>query len=126
MCDPSPEDPPRRSPARQDRISPIANTLGSVPHSSLLLIERARAGDNAALDELVRRYLPRLRRWASGRLPAAARGLLDTDDIVQETMVKAVRNLGHADLERDGALQAYLRQAVNNRVVDAYRHARGR
>lgn len=100
--------------------------MEALAQSSLMLIERARAGDTAALNELVRRYLPRLKRWATGRLPAAARGLLDTEDIVQETMVKAVRNLEHADVRGDGALQAYLRQAVTNRLADAYRGARRR
>jgi hypothetical protein len=38
-------------------------------HSSLTLLERAQAGDRAALDLLVARYLPRLQSWASGRLP---------------------------------------------------------
>jgi RNA polymerase sigma factor (sigma-70 family) len=98
--------------------------MSGLAQSSLMLIERARGGDTAALDELVRRYLPRLKRWATGRLPAGARGLLDTDDIVQETMVKAVRNLERADVGGDGALQAYLRQAINNRLADAYRGAR--
>lgn len=37
--------------------------------SSLTLLERAQAGDRAALDPLIARYLPRLQRWASGRLP---------------------------------------------------------
>jgi len=50
-----------------------------------------------------------------------ARGMVDTEDIVQETMIKAVRNLGAADLLGDGALQAYLRQALTNRLADAYR-----
>src|SRR5438128_171341 len=94
--------------------------------SSLLLVERARSGDASALDELIRRYLPRLRRWASGRLPPRARGLLDTEDVVQETLVKAVRNLDRIDVRGDGALQAYLRQAVNNRLADAYRGAERR
>jgi RNA polymerase sigma-70 factor, ECF subfamily len=94
--------------------------------SSLLLLDRARAGDDAALEELLSRYLPRLRRWASGRLPPAARDLLDTEDVVQETLVKTVRNLGRIEVRDDGALQAYLRQALTNRLADAYRQSRRR
>ena len=92
--------------------------------SSLSLLERARAGDDAALDELLNRYLPRLRRWASGRLPPAARELLDTEDVVQDTLVKTVRNLDRIEVRDDGALQAYLRQALTNRLIDAYRQSR--
>ena len=37
--------------------------------SSFALVLRAREGDQAARNELCARYLPRLRRWAHGRLP---------------------------------------------------------
>ena len=37
--------------------------------ASLVLLERVRAGDTAALNRLMDRYLPKLSRWASGRLP---------------------------------------------------------
>jgi RNA polymerase sigma-70 factor (ECF subfamily) len=92
--------------------------------SSLLLLERARGGDAGALDELLLRYLPRMRKWASGRLPPSARHLLDTEDIVQETLVKALRNLSHLEIRDGGALQAYLRQALTNRLADLYRRSR--
>ena len=100
--------------------------MNTSAESSLLLLERARAGDTLALNELLQRYLPRLRRWATGRLPVAARNLLDTEDVVQETLIKAVRNLGKIEVRDDGALQAYLWQAVRNRLADAYRRSRHR
>lgn len=46
--------------------------------STLSLLERARAGDDNALNDLFARYAPPLRRWASGRLPRWARDLSDT------------------------------------------------
>lgn len=94
--------------------------------SSLSLLERARSGDEAALADLIVRYIPRLRQWARGRLPTGARDLLDTDDIVQETMVKTVRNLQTFEVSGEGAFQAYLRQALKNRLADAYRRSRVR
>lgn len=94
--------------------------------SSVLLLARARAGDDAALNEVLGRYLPRLRRWASGRLPLSARGLLDTEDIVQETLIKTLRNLNRLEVGNEGALQAYLRQAISNRLTDLYRQGRRR
>jgi RNA polymerase sigma-70 factor, ECF subfamily len=92
--------------------------------SSVELLARARDGDAEALNELLLRYLPRLKRWATGRLPHTARDLLDTGDIVQETVVKAVRNIDRLEVRDDGALQAYLRQALKNRLADAYRRGR--
>jgi RNA polymerase sigma-70 factor (ECF subfamily) len=84
--------------------------------SSLALIERAKHGDEEAVNLLLERYLPRLRRWASGRLPDWARDLADTQDLVQETAFRAFRRLGSFEVRGEGALQAYLRQALLNRI----------
>jgi RNA polymerase sigma-70 factor (ECF subfamily) len=84
--------------------------------SSLVLLERAQAGDNEALNLLADRWLPRLRRWASGRLPVWARDLADTQDIVQETVFQAFKGIRNFEVRGEGALQAYLRQAVMNRI----------
>lgn len=88
------------------------------------LVVRAKAGDADAVDRLCARFLPSLRRWASGRLPRGARVLMDTDDLVQETVVRAVKRLGSFEPRHEGALQAYLRQAVMNRIRDEIRRAR--
>lgn len=100
--------------------------MDAFAESSVLLLARARAGDAAALDELMQRYLPRLRRWARGRLPVRARDLIDTEDVVQETVVKVLRNLDRLEIQQEGALPAYLRQALTNRLADAYRGAQRR
>jgi RNA polymerase sigma-70 factor (ECF subfamily) len=93
--------------------------------STLLLIERIRDGDKSALDRLLRRYLPLLTRWASGRLPRGARDLSDTEDLVQETIISALRHIDHIEIRGEGALQAYLRRAVLNRIRDELRrHSR--
>jgi RNA polymerase sigma-70 factor (ECF subfamily) len=67
------------------------------------------------------RYIPRLERWASGRMPHAIRSMNDTADIVQEAVINALRNLNTLEIRSEGALLAYLRQAVNNRIIDQYR-----
>ena len=97
--------------------------MNDVPESatSAELLQRAQAGDQAALSALIGIYLPRLRRWATGRLPAGARALLDTQDIVQETVIAAVRNLHRVEVRGEGAFQAYLRRALVNRLTDLYR-----
>jgi RNA polymerase sigma-70 factor (ECF subfamily) len=91
------------------------------PESSFELLERAKGGDADALDRLLRRYLPPLRKWASGRLPRWARDLADTQDLVQDTVLQALKHLRHFHPRHDGALQAYLRQAVMNRIRDELR-----
>jgi RNA polymerase sigma-70 factor (ECF subfamily) len=94
---------------------------GAHLESTLRLIERARAGDNEALDRLVARHITPLRRWARGRLPGWARDVTDTDDLVQDTLLRTIRKLGDFEVRGVGALQAYLRQAIVNRVRDELR-----
>jgi RNA polymerase sigma-70 factor (ECF subfamily) len=96
------------------------------PESSFELLERVQAGDADALDRLLRRYLPPLRRWARGRLPRWARDLADTQDLIQETVLQALKHLQHFRPQHEGALQAYLRQAVMNRIRDEIRRAQRR
>jgi RNA polymerase sigma-70 factor (ECF subfamily) len=88
------------------------------------LIDRVRAGDEEALALLMSRYLPRVRRWASGRMPIALRDLADTSDFVQDVLLQSFQKVDRIDTSRDGGLQAYLRQAVLNRIRDEFRHAR--
>lgn len=89
--------------------------------SSLELLERVRQGDREALEPLLRRYVPALRRWARGRLPRWARDLADTEDLVQETVVRTLQRLDTFQYRHEGGLQAYLRQAVMNRIRDECR-----
>jgi RNA polymerase sigma-70 factor (ECF subfamily) len=89
--------------------------------STQQLLDLVRQGDRDALERLYARCLPPLRRWARGRLPAGARGALDTQDLVQDTVVNSLRRLDQFDSRHEGALQAYLRQAVLNRIRDEAR-----
>jgi RNA polymerase sigma factor (sigma-70 family) len=95
-------------------------------YSSLTLLERAQAGDRAALDALMSRYLPRLQRWASGRLPRWARDVADTQDLVQESVFQTFKNIERFEPRGEGALQAYLRQAILNRIREELRRAKRR
>jgi RNA polymerase sigma-70 factor (ECF subfamily) len=90
------------------------------------LLQRAKDGEREALDALTLRYLPRLTRWASGRLPASARSLFDTSDLVQETLLKAIERLDKIEVRGPGGFQAYVRQAILNRIRDQIRWTRRR
>jgi RNA polymerase sigma-70 factor (ECF subfamily) len=103
-----------------DRTDP-SETAHLDPESTFHLIERARAGDEQALERLFARHLKPLQRWASGRLPKWARDLADTDDLVQDTLLKTFKRIEGFEPRRVGALQAYLRNAVLNRLRDELR-----
>lgn len=94
--------------------------------STFQLLERANAGDGVALEALFARYLRPLQRWASGRLPPWARGANETQDLVQDTLLNAFKRMGSFEPRREGAFQAYLRQAVMNRIKDELRRTRVR
>jgi RNA polymerase sigma-70 factor (ECF subfamily) len=91
--------------------------------STTKLIVRIRQGDNRARDELMQRYLQTLRRWAHGRLPIRARGLTDTDDLVQSTLIRALNRLGSFEPRQEGAFLAYLRKVLLNQIRDEIRRA---
>jgi RNA polymerase sigma factor (sigma-70 family) len=88
---------------------------------TLELVVKAREGDRLAVEALLQRSIPSLRRFAHGRLPAAARGALDTSDLVQETVLHVLRRLDTFEPRHVGAMQAYLRQSVINRIRDEVR-----
>jgi RNA polymerase sigma factor (sigma-70 family) len=90
---------------------------GSGP--SVQVVIAAQAGDETALDSLVSGYLPLLYNIV-GR---ALRGHADTDDVVQETMLRVVRGLG--DLRDPAAFRSWL-VAVAIRQVRDYRGRPGR
>lgn len=94
--------------------------------NSVELLARARAGDREALDRLYGRYLGPLQRWARGRLPGWARDRLDTDDLVQETLLRTFRRVDDFRPRHDGAFAGYLRQVLQNRIREELRRTRRR
>lgn len=114
-------------------MTPDYGSLGSSsveppldPETTVELLNQAKAGNGEALDRLLERCLPPLQRWAHGRLPASSRGMLETADIVQEAVISAMRNIGTFEPRHQGALQAYLRRAVINRIRDVIRRTKRR
>jgi RNA polymerase sigma factor (sigma-70 family) len=101
-------------------VSPPLSPLPSA-ESSFHLLLRAKAGDEQALNFLYQRYLAPLRRWARGRLPRWARDVMETDDLVQETLLRSLRGVEAFDPRHSGAFLAYLRQGVLNRMRDEIR-----
>lgn len=96
-----------------------------VPHNGLMrsklestatLLAKVKDGDQMAREQLCNTYLPMLRRWAHGRLPAYARDLAETDDMVQNTLIKAMNKLDSFSSVREGAFLAYLRTILLNNI----------
>lgn len=86
------------------------------PESTATLLLRIRAGDRDASARVVSRYLPILRSWAHGRLPHGRRDVADTDDLVQVTLMRVLKNLDEFQCNGSGSLLAYMRQILLNEV----------
>jgi RNA polymerase sigma-70 factor, ECF subfamily len=110
----------REDPTASKDVPPMQLT------STIDLLDRFKRGDEEAVGELVERSLPPLRRWARGRLPVWARSLADTQDLVQNAVIRSLPHLKHFEARHPGALQAYLRQAIFNHIRDEIRKVRAR
>jgi RNA polymerase sigma-70 factor (ECF subfamily) len=91
--------------------------------TTVQLLGRIRAGDQGAVESLYQRLAAPLRRWAHGRLPQWARDVADTGDLVQDVLLQTLKRLETFDPRTEDALQAYLRQAVMNRIRNEIRRA---
>jgi RNA polymerase sigma-70 factor, ECF subfamily len=104
-------------PSHRDDASP------SRLESTTELLAQVRGGDQDALERLLRIYGPLLARWAHGRLPNTARGLSDTEDLVQITLIRVLGKLGTFEEQHPGAFLAYLRRGLLNNLRNEIRHA---
>jgi RNA polymerase sigma-70 factor (ECF subfamily) len=120
-----------KPPPDGERLSPLQaasrpDSGTRSPETTLSLVVRARGGDRSALDELCLRYMPRLRRWAHGRLPAWSRQMIDTEDLVQETLKNVALRIDKFEPRHEGAFQGYVRQTLFNRILDEVDRAKGK
>lgn len=88
------------------------------------LLRRVRDGEIAAVDLLLARHRPALRRAVDLRLDPALAGRVDASDIVQEAFLVASERL--KDYLADGAMpfHLWLRRIALDRLIDAHRRHR--
>ena len=92
---------------------------------SVDLIERARAGDRAALDALLGRHRDRLRRMVAMRLDTRLQARLDASDVVQEAYVEVAQRLDEYLRDPKLPLFLWLRLVVGERLLKLHRHHLG-
>lgn len=85
------------------------------------LLQRARAGEAAAIAALHAQFEPRVRGFAAVRLGRTLHDLVDCDDIVQEAMTTALARLRQFEGKSEGAFVCWLSAIVETRVKDALR-----
>jgi RNA polymerase sigma-70 factor (ECF subfamily) len=109
----------RGAPPESDSEAPPADNPRF--HSTLEVLARAQRGDRSAALVLIERAAPAVRRWARGRVPHFARNDADTEDVVQDAVLRTLKSIQRFQHRTVGGLQAYLRQSVMNRIRDLVR-----
>lgn len=89
---------------------------------SLILIRQAKGGDEAALNDLFKRYSPRVLQIVRLRLGAAMRAKLESQDIVQEAFARAVKGFDRFELRHEGAFLHWLGELIRNSIRDRADH----
>jgi RNA polymerase sigma-70 factor (ECF subfamily) len=85
------------------------------------LLDRLRAGDQAALAELYARYRDRLRRMVDVRLDRRLAGRVSASDVLQEAYIDALKRHPHFFAKPDQSFFGWLRLVVGQRLTDVHR-----
>jgi RNA polymerase sigma-70 factor, ECF subfamily len=88
-------------------------------------LDRARAGDQAAVNEIFTRYRERLRRMVEMRLDRRLQARIDASDVVQEAYVDVVTRLEEYLREPRLPLFLWLRLVVGERLLKLHRQHLG-
>ena len=89
------------------------------------LIERFRAGDEAALRLLFERYEPQVRLRIKGRIPLDLKRKFSVDDVLQETWITAFRRFSEFESRGEGAFGAWIGQIAIFKLKEEIRRFRG-
>jgi RNA polymerase sigma-70 factor (ECF subfamily) len=89
------------------------------------LIERARAGDQQAVNEIFTRHRARLRRMVEMRLDWRLQGRIDASDVIQEAFLEAATRLDEFLRKPALPLFLWLRLVVGERLTRLHRHHLG-
>jgi RNA polymerase sigma-70 factor (ECF subfamily) len=90
-----------------------------------LLLDRVRAGERTAFEELFARHRPLLRQLVEIRMDTRLRARVDPSDVVQETQLEAFRRLPDYLQRLPMPFRLWLRKAAQERLLMAERQHLG-
>lgn len=96
-----------------------------MPRDVAELIERARAGDAGALDELFARCRPYLALTARTRVESWLRAKADASDLVQQTMMEAYRGFERFQGRSEAEWLGWLKRILEHNAADFVRQYQG-
>src|SRR5262245_49112021 len=89
------------------------------------LLQRAAAGDTAAVAELFARYRKRLKRMVRLRLSRHLQSRVDDSDILQEALLEAAKRLPEYLQDKPLPFFLWLRHLTGEKLIDAHRRHLG-
>jgi len=92
------------------------------PSSSFNLMDRIKKGDKEALSLLLDTHRRRLAILAHYRLGPKLRGLVEIDDILQETLLKAYVQFDQFTYRAPGSFLRWIARIMEHVIADAARH----
>src|SRR5262245_7344598 len=96
-------------------MSTTVRVVVASPTDDAELVERVRAGEDCAFEELYRRYRKRITRYVRGMVGDDARA----EDVTQEVFISALRRLRATDSEM--AFKPWIYEIASNASIDVYR-----
>ena len=93
---------------------------------TLTLLDRIRAGDRAALEELLANYRPRVWAFVEARFDAPLRSRLDPSDVVQEVQAEVAQRIDDYLERRPMPFHLWVRKTAFERLIKLRRQHRGR
>jgi RNA polymerase sigma-70 factor (ECF subfamily) len=93
------------------------------PTSTFTLLERAKAGDEEALSRAFEKYRRRLAVLVHFKLRPRASDFAEVEDVVQETCLRAFRDLDGFTYQSPGSFLRWLSAIADHVIVDRMRYA---
>ena len=119
--------PPDSTPAVSGPVRPpVPRPAEGEPEGqpTLLLLDRVRRGDAAAIDGLLARHRAAIRQMIDRRMDKVVQRRVDASDIVQDVLIEANRRLGDYLANPIMPFQLWLRHMARDRLIDAHRRHR--
>lgn len=92
------------------------------PTSTFTLLEKAKAGDEAALSRAFEKHQRRLAVLVHFKLSPRAREFSEVEDVVQETYLRAFRDIHHFSYQSPGSFLRWLSSIADHVIIDRVRY----
>jgi len=92
------------------------------PTSTFTLLEQARSGDREALSRAFEKYQKRLAVLIHFKLNPATRSFSEIEDVVQETFLRAYRDLSRFEYHSPGSFLRWLSAIADHVIIDRIRY----